>query len=215
MSYITARHVMNRLDEVVGITNWYDAYEHTPSGLQCKLTVIIDGEMVTKVDGGAAADMAEGDNNEKSAYSDAFKRAAVKFGIGRHLYGDGIPGAPTAAASRPAESGSSYQNRQAPAQQRTSGGINNFQIPPTGKAVFAWCKNMESHYGLKLVDGMAKAGTSVGKGSSFAAWDQGTVNEICGRVIAMLKTRPNYQGEFDSMPEPAQEQPESDDDIPF
>jgi hypothetical protein len=33
----------------------------------------------------------EGDD-DKSGFSDAFKRAGVKFGIGRYLYRDGVPG---------------------------------------------------------------------------------------------------------------------------
>jgi hypothetical protein len=32
----------------------------------------------------------EGDD-DKSGFSDSFKRAAVKFGIGRYLYKDGVP----------------------------------------------------------------------------------------------------------------------------
>jgi hypothetical protein len=80
VAYIDARDVMERLDEVVG-PDWSDRYEKagTAQGLVCYLTVC----GVTRADVGD-------DNNEnepvKSAYSDAFKRAAVKFGIGRFLY---------------------------------------------------------------------------------------------------------------------------------
>jgi hypothetical protein len=34
--------------------------------------------------------MSDPGDDDKSGYSDAFKRAAVKFGVGRHLYGDGV-----------------------------------------------------------------------------------------------------------------------------
>src|SRR5512138_2512382 len=80
VAYIDARDVMERLDDVVG-PDWSDRYEKagTAKGLVCYLTVC----GVTRADVGD-------DNNEnepvKSAYSDAFKRAAVKFGIGRFLY---------------------------------------------------------------------------------------------------------------------------------
>jgi len=80
VAYIDARDVMERLDEVVG-PDWSDRYEKagTAQGLVCYLTVC----GVTRADVGD-------DNNEnepvKSAYSDAFKRAAVKFGVGRFLY---------------------------------------------------------------------------------------------------------------------------------
>jgi len=81
--YINARDVMKRLDEVVGIDNWKDNYRETPSGrVFCELSINLGGEWITKTD--AAGDtQVEG---EKGAVSDAFKRAAVKFGIGRYLY---------------------------------------------------------------------------------------------------------------------------------
>ena len=77
--YIDARDVMTRLDKVVG-TNWSDEYEVLRSTennwiVQCNLTVA----GVTRSDVGDGGDA-------KAAYSDALKRAAVKFGIGRYLY---------------------------------------------------------------------------------------------------------------------------------
>jgi hypothetical protein len=80
VAYIDARDVMERLDDVVG-PDWSDRYEKagTERGLVCYLTV----GGITRADVGA-------DDNEnepaKSAFSDAFKRAAVKFGVGRFLY---------------------------------------------------------------------------------------------------------------------------------
>ena len=83
LAYIDARDVMKRLDQVVGFSNWSDSYEETPSGrLFCCLSIRIDGEWIDKVDGA-------GDTNvegAKGGISDSFKRAAVKWGIGRYLY---------------------------------------------------------------------------------------------------------------------------------
>lgn len=90
--YVTARAVMNRLDKIVGPENWWDDYSQTQNGVICKLTIRLpDGREITKVDAGGHAGMPDGGDDEKSGFSDAFKRAAVKFGVGRHLYGDGIP----------------------------------------------------------------------------------------------------------------------------
>lgn len=84
VAYVDARAVQDRLDSVVGPENWSDDYRvlGTQSGsfgaeivVECRLTVL----GVTKSDVGVGED-------HKSAYSDAFKRAAVKFGIGRFLY---------------------------------------------------------------------------------------------------------------------------------
>ncbi len=83
LAYLDARDVMDRLDEAVGPANWTDTYEETAKGrLLCRLSICLDGVWVMKSDGAGNTDV-EGD---KGAISDAFKRAAVKWGIGRYLY---------------------------------------------------------------------------------------------------------------------------------
>jgi hypothetical protein len=92
LSYVTARTVMNRLDTVIGPENWWDEYTPLQNGILCKLTVRLpDGEEICKSDAGGHAGMSDEGDDEKSGFSDAFKRAAVKFGVGRHLYGEGTP----------------------------------------------------------------------------------------------------------------------------
>jgi hypothetical protein len=69
--YIDARSVIDRLNLVIP-DRWHDEYESVGgSGLLCRLTV--DG--ITRVDVGSGY-------TGKGLYSDAFKRAGVKFGIG-------------------------------------------------------------------------------------------------------------------------------------
>jgi len=85
LSYITSRVVMNRLDRVVGPNNWRDEYTETSRGVVCTLYIRIDGEWVGKSDIGVDSNVEE----DKGAYSDAMKRAAVKWGIGRELYQEG------------------------------------------------------------------------------------------------------------------------------
>ncbi len=95
LAYVDARDVMRRLDSVVGPANWSDRYTHHLDGggktiVYCELSVRVAGgsfaaeeaEWVTKGDGSAASDI----ESEKGAISGAFKRAAVKWGIGRYLY---------------------------------------------------------------------------------------------------------------------------------
>ena len=79
LAYIDARDVMERLDTVCGPNNWQDRYEFAGPKTICYLSIKIDGEWVTKADG--AGDTAV--EAEKGAISDAFKRAAVKWGVGR------------------------------------------------------------------------------------------------------------------------------------
>lgn len=83
LAYIDARDVMNRLDEVVGPGGWSDSYQETAKGVMlCTLSLRIGGEWVSKTDGAGETDV----EAEKGKVSDAFKRAAVKWGIGRYLY---------------------------------------------------------------------------------------------------------------------------------
>jgi len=82
LAYLDARNVMERLDEVVGIDGWSDSYEYDQRTCVCSLSLNIAGQWVSKSDGAGATDI----EGEKGQISDALKRAAVKFGIGRYLY---------------------------------------------------------------------------------------------------------------------------------
>lgn len=91
LAYIDARDVMQRLDDVCGPENWMDAYVESAKGrVICTLSININGAWVSKSDG--AGDTAV--EGEKGGLSDAFKRAAVKWGIGRYLYDIDAPWVP-------------------------------------------------------------------------------------------------------------------------
>jgi len=86
--YIEARVVMQRLDEAFGPFNWqlrfreFAAAEHRGVLAEIAVRHPETGEWVVKSDG------AEPSDNEpfKGALSNALKRAAVQWGIGRELY---------------------------------------------------------------------------------------------------------------------------------
>jgi len=84
LSYVDARQVQNRLDEVVGTENWQTHFSEVCGNYCCTLSLKIDGEWIAKSDGAGETSI-EGD---KGGFSDAFKRAAVSFGIARYLYSD-------------------------------------------------------------------------------------------------------------------------------
>lgn len=95
LPYIDARDVMDRLDSVLGPLNWQDSYDLLSDGLvRCRLSIRVGGEWITKEDAGGSNVQDNEDNKKavdkakmlKSAFSDAMKRAAVHFGIGRYLY---------------------------------------------------------------------------------------------------------------------------------
>lgn len=85
LSFITARLVQERLDEVFGPVNWRCSFrEWREHDTLCRLEVRIPGtqEWIAKEDGADEADI----SSTKSGFSGSLKRAAVHFGIGRYLY---------------------------------------------------------------------------------------------------------------------------------
>lgn len=90
LAYIDARNVMERLDSVVGPTDWQDRYEFHGTRTICYLSIRVGDEWITKADGAGDTDV----EGEKGAISDALKRAAVKWGIARYLYDMPAPWVP-------------------------------------------------------------------------------------------------------------------------
>ena len=100
LAYIDARAVQERLDATVGPDNWsleykcqpYTVYKNDPSSGKktaieshawtCRLSINTENGWVDKCDGAEQTAMEQG----KGGMSDAFKRAAVAWGIGRALY---------------------------------------------------------------------------------------------------------------------------------
>lgn len=75
--YIDARDVQERLDEVCG-ANWENEFKSVNGRTTCRITIF-----------GAGREDGAGDTEfeaEKGGLSDAFKRAAVQWGVGRYLY---------------------------------------------------------------------------------------------------------------------------------
>ena len=91
LAYLTARAAMDRLDKVVGPDKWHDEFREWKSAQLCGVSILTDGGWVTKWDGAADTEVSEGgkldlDTNIKGGLSASFKRACVKWGIGRYLY---------------------------------------------------------------------------------------------------------------------------------
>ena len=82
LAYIDARDVMDLLDEVVGPENWQDSYELVGDKIIAGVGILANDQWVWKYDTGTESNIEE----EKGMFSDAFKRAAVKWGVGRFLY---------------------------------------------------------------------------------------------------------------------------------
>jgi hypothetical protein len=83
LAYLDSRDVQDRLDAVCGPAGWQDDYPHAGTKTVCRIGIKLGDDWIWKSDGAGDTDV----EAEKGALSDAFKRAAVKWGIGRYLYG--------------------------------------------------------------------------------------------------------------------------------
>jgi hypothetical protein len=75
---------MHRFDAAFGPENWTSEFREISNGFLCRLTVIIKdiNRIVHREDGASKTNI----EPEKGGISDAMKRAAVQFGLGRCLY---------------------------------------------------------------------------------------------------------------------------------
>jgi hypothetical protein len=211
LHYVTARTVMNRLDDVLGPENWWDDFVPLEHSVICRLTIRLpDGTVLTKADAGGYAGMADPGDDDKSGFADAFKRAAVKFGVARYLYRDGIPKfarevlkgrvevepvPPTAEApvQPPAPSNAPAAAPAAvpvpslnPSPRNGDEGLN---APRNGRALFAWTKDQDEKYEyglLKHINAWAKRQDFPGR---MVDWEGEQVtraySEACRKIRAI------------------------------
>ena len=208
VQYITARTAMNRLDSILGPENWWDEYVPGENSVLCRLSIRLpDGSTLTKADAGGYAGMPDQGDDDKSGYSDAFKRAAVKFGVGRYLYRDGVP----AFAKDREPSASAHESPQtqahahtpapapavveAPAPAPTRSSSNGNTPPRSGRALFAWTKDQEQRHEvglLKYLNGWAKLQEFPGR---MVDWDAEQVQMAYGEAVRKLQSISNGHAE--------------------
>ena len=83
LAFVTNRAIQNRLDDVFGCFGWKNEYREWRGNSQlCGISVKYEGEWITKWDGASDTDF----EATKGGLSDAMKRAAYQWGIGRYLY---------------------------------------------------------------------------------------------------------------------------------
>ena len=82
LCYVTNRAIMNRLDEVCQPHQWKNEFKEWPDGQLCGISIKVGDEWITKWDGAQCTAI----EKVKGGLSDAMKRAAVQWGIGRYLY---------------------------------------------------------------------------------------------------------------------------------
>jgi len=210
VQYITARTVMNRLDDVLGPANWWDEYLPLENSVICRLTIRLpDGTTLTKSDAGGYAGMADSGDDDKSGFSDAFKRAAVKFGIGRYLYRDGVPRFvhermrhPSLAAdpTHHAHPAAKALPQAEPVPSSSRSASDGSGAPQTGKALFAWIKKQDEKHGF----GLLKTVSDWAKRQDFPArmvqWNMEQVEKAFIEAQAAIQATQTTQTEPDLVP---------------
>lgn len=83
LAYVTNRAIMERLDNTFGIGGWANTFQPLPDGgIICGIECKIEDNWITKYDGADKTNI----EATKGGLSNAMKRAAVQWGIGRYLY---------------------------------------------------------------------------------------------------------------------------------
>jgi len=86
VAYVNNRAIQQRLDDVVGCFGWKNEFKPLPNGNSngalCGISINRNGEWITKYDGADNTSI----ESTKGGISNAQKRAAVEWGIGRYLY---------------------------------------------------------------------------------------------------------------------------------
>lgn len=207
LAYITARHVMNRLNSVVGVRGWWDEYEPVSQpkpGVMCKLTVVIDGEPTTKYGFGGFEEMQTPDDSFKSGESNSLRRAAVKFGIGHYLYNNGSvvfnddePGGEEVygnqPAPRPAQPAQAQYSQPAPISggsgqpaPQANGNGQGFGdgLPKHGGQLFAWAKTRENNGEQGVIQWLDNWGQNHGCQRSYKQWSEQQVQQAAAEYVA-------------------------------
>ncbi len=139
LAYLDARDVMDRLDMVCGPAGWACSYSHATGKTVCDIAIRVvrepggTAEWISKADGAGDTDV----EAEKGALSDAFKRSAVRWGIGRYLYALPSPWVELEAAGR------SYKIKQTEFAKLRKLLVSHTGITPKSSAEAARHKDFE------------------------------------------------------------------------
>jgi hypothetical protein len=191
LTYITARTAMNRLDEVLGPEGWSDRFYEVCNVLFCEITITLpDGTKVSKSDGGGFKEMTEGgkvdqENTDKTGPSDAFKRAAAKFGIARYLYKDGT------ADLGQTTSGQHRQSAPASNGQRSGNAKGGTNSQGGGRALYAWAKDEGEKTGKDLVKWLNALGKKRSYPERLVDWSKVQADEAYAKLVDKLAADAN------------------------
>lgn len=205
--FVDVRAVTDRLDRVLGVNNWRDSYQTLGGGaVLCRLEVKFDGEWIAKEDVGGQSEQPDEGDRTKAAFSDALKRAAVKFGVGRYLYNKSIqkwvpfdsqkkrfteqPRMPPEFLPQPEARDGGARSRAASSNQPTPQSEQPAQQLPR--------KALSPHDGVLAYDAkLAKEGVSDGGalvayvaeklGDDWASAGRDELHDVCGEFATLMR----------------------------
>ena len=211
LCYIDARAVEKRLDDVVGMGNWHDEYERWGQGrgVLCKLTIF----GVTKQDAADESDI----ESTKGGVSNALKRAAVKFGVGRYLY-DGEPiwlpedERPQGRFVEPVAPVARQQRRQQPSpgkgQEPTGTSADVGKVLSSGAPWLKWVVMKNKKPGYTFASAIQDASKGEGEGLEMLEWvAQEHVNRLKGQSKVTVQKLLAYLRETRRQPKQEKEDP--------
>jgi hypothetical protein len=200
IAYVDARVIQDRLDDVLGVDGWQDDYECLSDGsVLCRLRLRFGPEWIVKVDLGGQSEQPDGGDRLKAAFSDALKRAAVKFGIGRYLYRLPVqwcdydppkkrfvntPGLPSWALPKKNGNGRSGQESQPADKVKTSAknGAPPNPMPKNGAELLE--RLTKASEGTAIVEQVRMLGLEEGWSDDIGTWDN---PEQIKQVIGWVK----------------------------
>jgi hypothetical protein len=186
--YIDARDVEQRLDDTLGVDGWQDEYSVVDGGaVVCRLSLMIGERWITKTDVGAPSEQPDGGDRMKAAFSDALKRAGVKWGVGRYLYNlpavwdnydpqkkqfARTPQLPAAALPSQAATPAEEPKAKMPAKAPTKGAL-----PADGRELLQRLREYDEKLAKQgvwkkgaLVQHVTQEGVKAGYGADLATW---------------------------------------------
>lgn len=186
LAYVTARAIMERLDDVCGPDGWRDEYRewHGDKAQLCGISIGVGGGLwLTKWDGADCTDI----EGTKGGLSDAFKRAAVKWGIGRYLYNLDEGWADVVADKTP---GSHYARTNIAKKGQPDEWVSFYWLPPT---LPDWALPDEEQ-GKQPPQHQVKQAPPKSNGSGPELWKMKCPE--CGHTGAIIKGQEQYGGGY-------------------
>jgi hypothetical protein len=186
LAYVDARVIQDRLDDVLGVAGWQDEYECLPDGsVVCRLRLRLGEEWITKMDVGGQSEQPDEGDRRKAAFSDALKRAAVKFGVGRYLYRlpsqwvdydprkkqfAQTPTLPPSALPKPKKPAAPVRLQSEPAKNGTTMPANGVELQRRVHDYDARLAKQDVCQAGELVKHIVQAGVKAGYEADLATW---------------------------------------------